>query len=99
MTPNPFLNALAATAYISGIVSLMNYGQKFFEPKDTILAPIAFLSLFVLSAATMSYIFFFQPFRKYFNGQKEEALSLFLKTIGFFALITACVFAALLTLF
>lgn len=97
MTKNPLLNAIAAACYIVAIVLGIFYGTKAFgEVKDTILIPMAMLSLFVLSAATMGFIFLYQPIQLYFDDKKKEAADLFLKTLGSFALITLLFFAALI---
>ena len=91
MTKNPFLNALAAIAYIALVSSLMFFGTQNARPEDSVLAPIMIISLFTLSAAVMGYIFLYNPFRLYFDGQKKEALNLFLQTLGTFAVIVAIV--------
>jgi len=92
MTRNPYLNALCAGLYIVFIVLLIFYGPTFVRDKpDTILAPIAMLSLLVLSVAFMGYTFFFQPVLMYLEEQKREAMELFTKTLVAFAAITAIV--------
>ena len=93
MTRNPILNALAAAAYIVTVASVMYYGPKLVgpDPKETVLLPIAFLSLFVLSAATMGYLFLFQSVQMYLEGEKQQAVKLFVNTVGIFALITASI--------
>jgi hypothetical protein len=92
MTRNPYLNALFAGLYIVFIVLLVSYGPTFVRGKpDTILAPMAMLSLLVFSAAFMGYLFFFQPVLMYMEGQKREAVELFTKTLGTFAIITGIV--------
>lgn len=97
MTKNPYINALVAGLYIVGIVLLVTYGPTFVRDKpDTIFAPMAMLSLFVLSAAFMSYTFFYHPVIMFFEGQKREAVTLFTKTLGTFALVTV---AAILVAF
>lgn len=99
MTRKPYLNALAATAYISGVASLMYYGTEtsgFAE--ESVLIPIAMLSLFVLSACVMGYIFCYEPIKLYLEDKKQESIDLFLKTIGFFAVITLSIFCALFVL-
>ena len=48
-------------------------------------------ALLVLSAAFMGYVFFLQPVLMYLEGQTREAVELFTKTIGTFALITGIV--------
>lgn len=95
MTKNPILNALAATAYISAVASLMYYGPKEVDQVDSVVVPIAMLSLFVLSAAVMGYLFVYQPVLLYFEGKKEEGVHFFLQTVGVFALVTAGVFCGL----
>ncbi len=92
MTKNPYLNALSAALYIVFVVLLITYGPAFVREKpDTILAPMAMLSLLVFSVAFMGYTFFFQPITMYVEGQKREASELFVKTLGTFAAITAVV--------
>ena len=86
------LNALFAGLYIVVIVLLITYGPAYVRNKpDTIFAPMAGLSLLVLSVAFMSYVFFFQPASMYLEGQKREALEFFAKTIGTFAVITVVI--------
>ena len=94
MTLNPFYNALLAAGYIVLVVFTITAFEKPNSP-DTILIPIAMLSLFVLSAALMGYIFFYQPATLYLDGNKKEAVDLFLKTVGFFACIVVVLFATL----
>jgi hypothetical protein len=92
MTKNPFINAAAASSYIIGVASFMFYGMKLFGPKDTILAPIAMISLFTLSAAMMGYFFLYQPLMLFLDGHKKNAVDLFLQTVAVFAGITAIIF-------
>jgi hypothetical protein len=95
MTKNPVLNALAAALYIAAVVSIINVGSSFAPAEDTILIPIAMLSLFSLSAAVMTYIFFYQPVTMYLEGEKKAAVKLGTQTISFFAAITAVLLATL----
>lgn len=95
MSKNPIVNAFSATAYIVAVASLMYYGLKSLEHDETVLIPIAMLSLFVLSAAVMGFIFFYQPAQLYLNGETARALDLFLKTLGAFACITLAIFTVL----
>jgi hypothetical protein len=89
MTKNPYINALVAAAYIVFVVLLINYGPTLVRGKpDTILAPIAMLSLLVFSVAFMGYTFIFRPTLMYIDGQKREAIELFTKTLLTFAGIT-----------
>lgn len=91
MTKNPFINALAATGYITAVASFMFYGLGHSHPDNSVFAPIAFLSLFTLSAAIMSYLFLYQPLLLLIDGHKKNAVNLFLQTIGVFAGITLLV--------
>ena len=97
MTKNPFLNALAATLYIVLVSIVMNLGSKFAPREDSVIAPIAVISLFSLSAAVMGYLFGFEPAQLYFGGKKKEAVQLFLQTTAVFALFTAVFLSLLFT--
>lgn len=93
MTKKPFLNAFAALGYILIVVFIMtmatkNSGHGYAQQ---IIIPIFVLSLLTLSAAVMGYVFLSQPILIYLEGDKKGAVSLFVKTLGYFALITAIV--------
>jgi hypothetical protein len=85
---NPFLNSAFAEAYIVLVVCVIRFFGKPDTP-DTFFDSIAALSLFVLSAAVMGYLFIGEPLQLYFGGQKKEAVSFFMKTVLGFAAITA----------
>jgi hypothetical protein len=95
MTKNPFINAFSATLYITAVAAFMMYGSKSFPTKDTILAPVAMISLFTLSAAMMGYLFLYQPLQLFLDGHKKNALQLFLRTVTVFAGITVLIFILL----
>lgn len=61
---------------------------------DTFLDPVIFLSIFVLSAAVMGYLFVGEPLQLYLRGERKEAVSFFLKTVASFAIITLVVILA-----
>jgi len=97
MTKNPFINALCASAYIILGVAVMTFVTQPLKNKpDTFFAPIAFLSLLTLSVAVMAFLFFYQPLMLFIEGQKKEAVNLFVKTVGIFAAFTT---VALILLF
>lgn len=97
MSKNPVLNALVASVYIFLVVSVMSFVSRVLGNKpDTFFAPIAFLSLFTLSAAVMAYLFFYQPFQLFIGGKKKDAANLFVQTVGVFGAITAVVLTLLL---
>ena len=97
MTKSPFVNSLAAILYIVLIASIMFYGTKNVGPTNSVIAPIAVVSLFTLSAAVMGYLFCYQPAQLYFNDKKKEAIRLFLQTVGIFGGITVIVLLLLFT--
>jgi len=81
----PYLNALAASAYVSLVATFFFYGGKLFGPVDTVIAPILMLSLLVFSVALMGYFFVYQPIRLLVEGKQKEAVTFFFSTIAFFA--------------
>ncbi|OGH26195.1 MAG: hypothetical protein A3C30_03725 [Candidatus Levybacteria bacterium RIFCSPHIGHO2_02_FULL_40_18] len=89
------MNAIGAILYIAVVASVMFYGTKISGPVDSIIGPIAAISLFTLSAAVMAYVFGYEPFQLYFDGKKKQALDLALKTIAAFAIITAIILVLL----
>lgn len=95
MTKNPLLNALAAALYIVAVAAILFYGPRAIGSVNSVIVPIALISLFTLSAAVMGYIFLSRPAELYFDGKKKEALRLFLSTVLFFGLITLVAFLIL----
>ncbi len=96
MNKNPLYNAILATAYIVLVASIVFYGPRFAPRVDTVLAPIAFLSLFSFSAAVMGYLFVSEPIKMYIDGNKSGAINFFLKTLASFGTITLILMFALL---
>lgn len=92
MFKNPFLNALTAAGYIFLVVTTMTLiTQPLRDKPDTFFAPIAVLFVLTLSVAVMAYLFFYQPLLLFIDKKKKEALDLFVKTVGFFAIFTIIV--------
>jgi hypothetical protein len=89
MTRNPVINALAGLLYIALAASVLFYGGPHVPVENSVLIPIGMLSLFVFSAASMAYIFLYQPLQLFLEGQKKESVDLFLKTLGIFAVSAA----------
>ena len=86
MIKNPYLNAFMALGYIALIILVISTTSSIAShTPDTILAPVTMLSLFVLSAAIMGILFFYEPLRLFLENQKQQALSFLLKTVGTFA--------------
>ena len=90
MSKNPIINALCASGYIILVVSVMTFVTQPLQNKpDTFFAPIVFLSVLTLSVAVMAFLFFYQPLQLFIDGKQKEAVDLFIKTVGVFAIITA----------
>ena len=98
MSKNPIINALSASAYIVLVVAVMTFVTEPLQDKpDTFFAPIVMLSMLTLSVAVMAYLFFYQPLQLFIEGKKKEAVDLFIKTVGIFAIFTAVGLALLFT--
>jgi hypothetical protein len=96
MSKNPFINALSASAYIILVVSVMTFvTQPLKDKPDTFFAPITILFVLTLSVAVMAFLFFYQPLQLFIEGKKKEAINLFIKTVGIFAVITIIVLSLL----
>jgi type IV secretory pathway protease TraF len=88
MTKNPFINTLSATIYIMAVASVMYFGTQHSRPGNSLVVPIAVLSLFTLSAAVMGYLFLYQPLLLLIDGHKKSAVNLFLQTVAVFGAVT-----------
>ena len=96
MPQNPYINALAASTYICGIVLLFRFLHDVRgNTPDSFLDPIGALSLLVFSVATMAFLFFYYPVVLLFEQKRTEAVTFFLKTLGTFGGITLLVFITL----
>ncbi len=98
MSKNPIINALGAASYIALVVSVINFiSQMQMNKPDTAYAPLVFLSLLTLSVTVMAYLFFYQPLQLFIDGKKKEALRLFARTVGVFAIFTVLVLLLLIS--
>lgn len=89
MSKNPIINALCASAYIILGVTVMTFVTQPLKNKpDTFFAPIVILSLLTLSVAVMAFLFFYQPLMLFIEGKQKEAVNLFVRTVGTFAVFT-----------
>lgn len=92
MSKNPFVNAFSASAYIVFVVSVMTLVTQPLKNKpDTFAAPMMVMFVLTLSVAIMAFLFFYQPLLLFIEGKKREAINLFVKTVGVFAIVTAVV--------
>ncbi len=84
---NPYINAIYAEVYIVIIAFVMRHVGAPDTP-DNFFTPIGALSLLVLSAAVMAYVFLGEPVQLYLNGEKGQSVRFFMKTVMAFAVIT-----------
>jgi len=96
MKITPLVNVVGIAIYILLVIAIISALQSPNTPDKGILAPLFLLSLFTLSAAVMSFLFFYQPFKLYFDNHRKEALMYFMKTVGYFGLLVLICFFMLL---
>jgi hypothetical protein len=75
-------NALGTAVYVAIVALIIYSAEKIFGKMSNITGPIAFLLLFVTSAAITGFLVLGQPIMLYLDNQKREAVRLFLYTVG-----------------
>ena len=81
---------MGAALYIVVLVSAASIiGAALKDQHDTIIDPIIMLSVFVLSAAVMGFLFLSEPLYLLMENKKREAVAFFAKVVGFFACFVA----------
>lgn len=88
---NPYLNSVYAEVYIVIVASVIHFIGEPNTP-DTFFDPIAALSLLVLSAAVMGYLFVGVPIQLYLDGEKKQSVAFFMRTVLSFAALTTIAF-------
>jgi hypothetical protein len=81
----PLINATLAAGYIVLVVLVIDRFTNTPIQEPNTLIPMVMLSLFVLSAAIMSYLFVYEPIRLLIESNKSGALKMFFQTISIFA--------------
>ena len=95
---NPYLHAVAATAYIGAIGSLIRYISSLkHDTPDTIITSMTALSMVVFSVAVMGFLFFYRPITLLIEQKKGESVIFFAKTLLTFGVITSLLIVMLLT--
>lgn len=95
MSKNPFVNGFTAFGYILIVVLVMDLGSQMEAQRNALIAPLAIISLFTLSATVIGYIFLLQPIQLFLSGSKKQAIKLFLQTVAVFGAITFILLIAL----
>lgn len=90
-----FLFSIGVIAYIALVSIVMQNAVALFGKMQDIWGPVAFLMLFVVSAAICGLLVFGRPVYLFLNGQKREGVKLALYTIGFLFIETVIVLAVL----
>lgn len=85
-------HAFLVFLYTAGISWVIFNGQNIFGVDHSFLIPLAFLLLFVFSAAIVGALVLGKPVMLYFAGSKTEAVKFFLYTVGWIFLILIVVF-------
>lgn len=77
-----FLLSLGVIAYVSVVAWVMQHAHQWFGQEDTMIGAIAFLMLFVISAAVVGGFVVGYPAYWFFNGQKKESIQLLVTTVS-----------------
>jgi hypothetical protein len=91
-----FLNAFGVAAYIVIVSFILRNAEKIFGKMDNFFSPVAFLLLFVLSAAITGTLTLGRPIWLYLENCKTEAVKLFFYTLGWLFVFTFLVFTTLI---
>ena len=90
------LYAALAILYVTLVATVMNNAERILGQQEKgVLAPIAFLLLLVVSAATMGMLIFGRPVMLYIDGRRREAVVMVVCTIGSLAIFTVMLFVIL----
>lgn len=81
-------NALGTIVYVAIVSWIILNAEKIFGTMKNILGPIAFLLLFVTSAAITGFLVLGQPIMLYVDNNKQEAIKLFIFTVAWLFLFT-----------
>lgn len=89
MRKTPFTHASLAALYIASLVSGGYLVSLSIGEHETLFMPMIVLGLLVTSVALMGYLFISEPLFLAIEGKRAEAVSFFLRTIGFFVCFVA----------
>ena len=85
------INSLGTLVYCGLIAYLMINGEELFGKANSIFGVVAFLMLFVLSAAIVGSLVLGRPIIYYLDGKKKESIFLLIYTIVVLFLFTAVI--------
>lgn len=81
--------------YVMLVAGLMFNGEAIFGQMQSYWAPVAFLLLFVVSAAITGYLVLGRSILMYWDGLKKEAMQLAMMTVGWLALVMILILLSL----
>lgn len=81
-----FLHAVGVAVYTALVVLVMFFVGS--RTQDNYFTPVMFLLMFVLSAAVVGALVLGRPILMYVEGQKKEAVRMFIATIIWLAVLT-----------
>jgi hypothetical protein len=81
-------NSLATAIYVVIVAMIMYNAQKIFGTMKSIIGPVAFLLLFVTSAAITGFLVLGQPIMLYVDNQRRDGVQLFIYTIAWLLVFT-----------
>jgi len=81
-------SSVGVLIYVSAVAWLLQNGEKIFGKMQNFWGPVAFLLLFVFSAAITGALVLGRPVWLFLNNQKKEAMRLFSYTIAWLFIVT-----------
>jgi len=90
-------NAGGIAVYVALVSALMNSVERIGGPANKALGGIAFLMLFVFSAAVTGTLFLGQPLALFLQGNRREGISLLAYTLGWLFVLTVAAFVVALS--
>ncbi|MFA5358559.1 MAG: hypothetical protein WC310_01900 [Patescibacteria group bacterium] len=81
-------SALGVGVYVAAVSLIMQNGERLFGTGKNYLAPVAFLLIFVLSAAITGFLVFGRPIMMYLDNKKVQAIQLLGYTLAWLFVIT-----------
>jgi hypothetical protein len=75
-------NSMATAIYVVIVAMIMNNAERIFGTMKNIIGPVAFLLLFVTSAAITGFLVLGQPIMMYVDNQRRDAIKLFIYTVA-----------------
>lgn len=91
-----FLNSFGTLAYVGAVSWFIANGDRIFGKMSGYLAPVAFLLLFVISAAITGILVLGKPAILFYEGNKKEAIRLLLLTLSWLVFYLGIIFIYLI---